>query len=54
MGDTYLSAEFLHGEALHGVDAQRGVGMDDGETTSNYTKDIPVSNRALNSRHRTN
>jgi hypothetical protein len=30
---TYIGAEVLEGVCLHGVDAQSGVRLDDGETT---------------------
>lgn len=33
MGKTYLTAELLERVTLDSVDAQLGVGLDDGETT---------------------
>jgi hypothetical protein len=35
--ETYVGAEFLEREALDGVDAELGVGLDNGETTGHYS-----------------
>lgn len=38
MSHTYVGAEVLQGETLDGVDAQMGVGLNDGETTGDWIK----------------
>lgn len=35
-GKAYINREVLQREALHSVDAELGVGLDDGETTRHY------------------
>jgi hypothetical protein len=35
--NTYIGAEILKGETLDSVDAELGVGLDNGEATGHYT-----------------
>lgn len=40
---TYIGAEVLKGETLDSVDAELGVGLDNGETAGHYTSNTIVS-----------
>lgn len=38
--ETYVSAEVLKSETLDSVDAELGVGLDNGETTGDYSTSL--------------